>query len=68
MDEFKLLKTAKVAYDGYRDYSNGKSLVSGDPLPEWGELPDRIKVAWMVSTRAALDFAKQFCECGNHGN
>jgi len=36
----------KANYEGYRAAAMGKSLVSGDPLPEWDELPHLIRLAW----------------------
>jgi len=40
----------KTGYDAYRNFSGGKSLVSGDPLPEWEALPGNIREAWNWST------------------
>jgi hypothetical protein len=37
------------AYEGYRAYSDGKSLVSGQPIPEFDQLPEQIKRAWQAS-------------------
>ena len=36
----------KANYEGYREESLGVSLVSGDPLPAWGDLPAAIRRAW----------------------
>lgn len=36
----------RAAYEAYRSQSAGRSLVSGDPLPEWDTLPYKIKLAW----------------------
>jgi hypothetical protein len=43
------------AYEGYRDKSEGKSLVSGDPIPLWDDLPDSIKNAWAQAAFCAID-------------
>ena len=36
----------EITYEAYRDYSGGKSLVSGHPIPSFDKLPDTIKKAW----------------------
>lgn len=36
----------KANYGGYRAAAMGRSLVSGDPLPEWDDLSYQIKLAW----------------------
>ena len=36
----------KIAYNAYYAYSDGKSLVSGQPLPTWEDQADEIKEAW----------------------
>jgi len=41
----------RAAYDGYREYSDGKSLISGETLPEWEDQSAEIRAAW----RAAAD-------------
>lgn len=43
----------KVAYEGYCLASGNKSLISGQELPTWDKLDDKIKVAW-VSAAAAV--------------
>lgn len=45
-------QTGQVAYEGYKHRSRGVSLVSGDDLPEWGDLPDEIRQAWQASADA----------------
>lgn len=42
---------AQVAYEAYRDFADGKSLVSGAVLPAWHNLGPEIRQAW----RAAAD-------------
>jgi len=46
---------AKVAYEAYRAHTGGKSLVSGQPLPTWADLPEKIREAWVVAVDAACD-------------
>lgn len=42
----------QIAYEAYRAESDGKSLVSGQPLPAWDEQDERIAEAWMAAGRA----------------
>ena len=41
----------RVAYDAYRDAAGGRSLVTGDPLPSFDELPAQIRAAWEAARR-----------------
>lgn len=43
----------RVAYAGYCQATDGKSLVSGEPLPEWDQLSEAIQRAWMAAADAA---------------
>lgn len=45
----------QVAYEGYSNFSKGKSLVTGVDIPEWGNLSDDIKKAWEVAAIAVHD-------------
>lgn len=45
-------------YDGYRRQSEGKSLVSGEELPEWDALPGDIKAAWEAGGSAVYQAAE----------
>ena len=47
-----------IAYEAYREKSNGKSLVSGDEIPEWVSLQDDVKRAWNAAGNAVLDAVK----------
>lgn len=42
----------QVAYSGYFNWSGGKSLISGHPLPDWKEQSAEIKAAWAAAERA----------------
>jgi len=43
----------KLAYDAYRSTTGGHSAVTGDPLPEWQDLPsDAIRDAWIAAAEA----------------
>lgn len=44
--------SGQAAYEAYRKYSNGVSLVSGAPIPEWAELPANIQAAWQAAGQA----------------
>jgi len=37
---------AEIAYRAYTNYSNGRSLISGDKLPGFFDLPFKVKEAW----------------------
>lgn len=39
----------EAAYKGYCSYSNNKSLISGAELPEWKDLKQEIKNAWIAA-------------------
>lgn len=45
----------ETAYNAYRDYTGGKSLVSGQPIPEWANLPTVIQSAWNAAAAAVLE-------------
>lgn len=39
-------KLGKLNYEYYREFSAGKSLASGEPIPSWDALPQNIRDAW----------------------
>lgn len=45
----------QIAYDAYRDFSSGISLVSGAVLPTWEVQAGAIKNAWNASAQAVLN-------------
>jgi hypothetical protein len=45
----------QVAYETYLDFSGGNSLVTGHPLPEWGESDPNIQQAWEHVAAAVAD-------------
>ena len=47
-------EAAKSAYDAYKAYTGGKSAVTGDPLPEFHQLPAKIYNAWHAASLAAV--------------
>ena len=51
-------KYAEIAYEAYRKSSGGFSLVTGDPIPEFFQLPARIKDAWFDAAAAVIAVQK----------
>ena len=49
-DEMK----GQLAYEGYAEYTDWKSLASGCSLPQWKELPQNIQNAWIYSAKELL--------------
>jgi hypothetical protein len=45
---------AKRGYEGYAASTGGKTF-DGRDMPQWNELPDRIKEAWRAAIVAAVD-------------
>ena len=44
----------QVAYEGYRQRCDGRSLVSGEALPAWDDLPPVIAEAWEAAAEAVV--------------
>jgi hypothetical protein len=44
----------QIAYEAYCEAAGGRSLVSGDPLPAWADLPGPIQDAWDAAAAAVL--------------
>lgn len=44
----------QIAYEAYTAHSEGRSLVSGAPLPEWSGLAEDIRAAWNAAGFAVL--------------
>lgn len=42
----------RCAYEAYSVSAGGKSLVTGDPLPAWDELPAPVRAAWIAAALA----------------
>lgn len=42
------------AYEAYKTYAGGVSLVSGVPLPDWEDLEPAIQQAWAAAASAVL--------------
>ncbi len=46
--------SGRAAYEAYAQTSDGKSLVSGAPLPSWDEQRPELREAWDAAARAAV--------------
>jgi hypothetical protein len=49
-----MVSWGKIVYEAYREHTSGVSLVSGEPLPEWNDLPAAIKSAWEYAAERLL--------------
>lgn len=50
----------QVAFEGYAEQAEGKSLVSGAELPVWDMLPRDIQDAWEAGAQAVIsDYQRQ---------
>jgi len=47
--------TGKKLYENYCEFTNNKSLISGDQLPVWEDLPEKVRGAWNFSCKKLLD-------------
>lgn len=50
-------KLAKLAYHAYGKVTNFKNY-QGLPMPEWADLTEKIKEAWVAACRAAVEATK----------
>lgn len=53
--DFMNKSAAQTAYEAYATFSDWKSLISGAPLPEWGDLPNEVKMAWEAAAEAVIN-------------
>jgi len=44
----------KLAYEGYFEACNGKSLISGAPLPSWEDQAPQIQAAWTAAAHKVI--------------
>ena len=42
----------KASYERYREFNHGVSAVTGEPLPEWDDMPVHIQSGWDASAEA----------------
>ena len=52
-----MTSNGQTAYEAYREYSDGKSLISGMDIPEWEGLDPRIQSAWEAAGDAVFNTA-----------
>ncbi len=50
------MKIAQVGYESYCCYTNWKSAVTGDNLPDWELLPSNVKNAWFAASEGITQF------------
>ena len=53
----EIVTYGQIAYEAYRSHTNGKSIATGDSIPVWDDLDERIQAAWMVAGVAVMDQA-----------
>lgn len=53
-----MMELGQVAYEAYCKSSDGKSLISGAPLPTWDMLKPEIKTAWNAAAEAVKDWCR----------
>lgn len=51
----KTVTFGQIAYQAYYDASSGKSLITGEPLPRWDQVDERIQAAWNWAGMAVID-------------
>lgn len=49
----------QIAYEAYCQKTNWISLVSGQRLPEWKDLPMTIRLAWQESAQAVIEVSRK---------
>ena len=45
---------ARIGYNAYSQFAHGRSVVTGDPLPTWENLPLNIRDAWKCAAEAII--------------
>ncbi len=50
---------AEIAYNAYTNFSNGRSLISGDKLPEFFDLSFKVKEAWKQVADAVAEEVRE---------
>lgn len=49
-----LVSDGRAAFEGYRAKTEGISLITGDQLPPWENLPEKVRQAWETAAAAAI--------------
>ena len=50
----EFITPGQIAYDGYFKKCEGRSLISGVPLPAWADQSEPIRAAWECAAAAVL--------------
>ena len=50
-----MVSMAQIAYEAYRNHTGGKSLATGQNIPEWPDLAPVIKAAWEAAANAVVE-------------
>jgi len=48
----KIMNIAQSGYEAYCNYTGWKSVITGDPLPQWSQLPGGVVNAWFAAAKA----------------
>lgn len=48
----KMMRAAQAGYEAYAARAGWKSLVTGDPLPQWSQLPGSVANGWFAAATA----------------
>lgn len=54
-----MITLGEIAYNAYCESTGGKSLVTGDKLPEFKYLSEDIKTAWNRAASAVVEFVTE---------
>ena len=46
----------EIAYEAYRDFAGGVSLINDQPIPEYADLPSHIRSAWNIAAAAVVNY------------
>ena len=49
----------RIAYEGYCEHTDWKSLATGQSLPQWEGLKPEIRQAWMASSVALEEYLRE---------
>ena len=49
-------QTAKKGYESYCASTYNKSVVTGDTLPPWEELPEAVQTAWFAAAKGMIGY------------
>ena len=51
-------RLGRAAYEAYSRASDHRSLITGDPLPLWPELPEPVRLAWDAAASGVINEAQ----------